>query len=185
MRHKAIILAAVSLATLGASFFATVLAKPRRAATTTAPSGPAVLSWLNVSTQQRSEIEKDDRAFPAESATLMRALKEQRQALAALLRAENASDAEILAQVDRVGSAERDLQKRVTQYVLRVRHHLTPEQQVKLMGLCANGVQGGGRCKWCATATTCRCAPEGGAGTPDTGGGTGRGPGPHRGPPGK
>lgn len=90
-----------------------------------------------------------------------------------------ATDQDILDQVERVIAAQDTLERRVAQHIVAVRGHLTPDQQKRLLGLCAKQVrkhrhQGWGRGYG-------RGMHRGGAGH-EHGGGKGRGHGPgHRG----
>jgi len=128
-------------------------------ATTTAASTPPLCRWQALSGQQQAGVTQGDSTFDRDAAALREAVHSSRATLAALLESPTTPDAEILAQVDRVGAAENQLQRRVVEHVLRIRHHLTADQQRQLMGLCAGGLRGEG---------------------PGRGmGGMGRGPGPH------
>ncbi len=184
MRRKLLTTFLLCLAAGSLTFLTTVLAKPAGSndAAKATVENPALI-WLGISPAQRAEIEQDDPRFADESSGLMAELLRARQALAALLESSTAGDQQILDQVDLVNEIEHRLERRVTQYVLRVRHHLTADQQKRLMGLCAQGFQGHGRCrgvlKYGSTTqpTQGDQAPAGGRGM------GGRGPGPHRGPP--
>lgn len=57
----------------------------------------------------------------------------------------DATDEQILSQIERVNEAEHALERRVTSYLLKVRHHLTAEQRMRLMNLAAERVCEPGR----------------------------------------
>lgn len=122
------------------TFLLTVEAAP----SASSPAAPPLDRWLALSAAQQQEITRDDPTFDADSAALRDQVLKARNTLAAMLEAAGPSEADILAQVDRVSAAENALQRRVTQYVLRIRHRLTTQQQMNLMGLCANAVRGQG-----------------------------------------
>ena len=130
-----------------AAFLATVKAAP--SAVSTGANAAPLYRWLAMSPAQQQEIAQDDPTFEADSTALRDKILATRNTLASMLEAPDATEAEILAQVDRVSAAENALQRRITQYVLRIRNHLTNQQQLNLMGLCANAVRsqgyGGGR----------------------------------------
>lgn len=124
------------------TFLVTVKAAPSAAATSS--NATPLCRWLAMSPAQQQEITKDDPAFDADSAALRDKVLAARNTLASMLETPATPEADILAQVDRVSAAENALQRRVTQYVLRIRDHLTTQQQLNLMGLCANAVRGQG-----------------------------------------
>ena len=156
MTRRMWIIGVVSLAAGLIAFLSTVWAAP---AATSAASARPLCRWLALSGVQQGEISQDDPTFDTDVATLREAARSSRVTLATMMESPNTPDAEILTQVDRVAAAEHQLQRRVVEYVLRIRHHLSADQQRQLMGLCAGGMRGNG--------------PGRGAG------GMGRGPGPH------
>lgn len=63
---------------------------------------------------------------------------------------------------DRVAEAHAALERRVAEHLLAIRPLLTPEQQRKLLGFCAEGVRA--RCReTCTGAAHGGCAASGGA----------------------
>jgi Spy/CpxP family protein refolding chaperone len=124
------------------AFLMTVNAAPSAASTTN--NAAPLCRWLALSPTQQQEITQADPTFDADSASLGEKVLAARDTLASMMEAPNPVEADVLAQVDRVSAAENALQRRVTQYVLRIRNHLTNQQQLNLMGLCANAVRGQG-----------------------------------------
>jgi hypothetical protein len=111
----------------------------------TASAGMAPLCrWLALTPAQQQAVTQDDPTFDADAAALRQSVWAARDTLATMLQAADTPEADVLAQVDRVSAAENALQRRITQYVLRIRQRLTSEQQQNLMGLCANAVRGPG-----------------------------------------
>jgi hypothetical protein len=139
-----------------------------------APAGPtdeaanALMRWLNASPRQQAELHADDPNFAADLVRLRTELQTRRSELAVSLEDPAASDAQIRSRVEAVIAASAALERRVTDYLLLVRKHLTAEQQRRLFGLCAEGVRQGPGRRWRG-------------GTEDDGAGRGRGPGGGRG----
>ena len=149
------------------SFFVTV-AQVRHGA----PATP-LEHYLGLSAERAQLVQKADPAFSVEAERLSATLDTARDGLARLLETPSATDREILDQVEQVITAQDALERRVARHVLAIRPHLTPDQQKRLMGLCAHGVRQGGGSRW-----------RGGRGERDAGGlGPGRGGG-HGGGPG-
>jgi hypothetical protein len=124
------------------TFLVTVKAAP--ATVTTTSSTAPLCRWLALSPAQQQEVAQDDSTFEADAAALRQNVWAARDTLATMLQTADTPEADVLAQVDRVSAAENALQRRVTQYVLRIRPRLTSEQQQNLMGLCADAVRGPG-----------------------------------------
>jgi hypothetical protein len=143
MRHASMITVAVIALGAGVGSFVGTMAQGERPAALEAPlkDANAFERWLGLSSNQVVEIAKDDPAFTAEAASLAGTLDQERDGLAALLEAVATPDQEILTQVERVIAAHDALERRVAAHVLAVRHHLTFDQQERLMGLCAASVR--------------------------------------------
>jgi hypothetical protein len=127
------------------AFLVTVKAGTATSAPVTDAAVPAPLSeWLELSAVQRRELAQNDPTYDADWAALRDKVGAERDILGTMMQARDAKEAEVLAQVDRVSAAENALQRRITQHVLRLRDGLTTQQQMNLMGLCANAVRGQG-----------------------------------------
>jgi Spy/CpxP family protein refolding chaperone len=127
------------------AFLVTVKAMPTTGHAASNPAVPAPLSqWLDLSAAQQRKLANDDPTYDADWVALRDKVWAEREALATMMQAPNAKEAEVLTQVDRVSAAENALQRRITQHVLRLRQGLTTQQQLNLMGLCANAVRGHG-----------------------------------------
>jgi uncharacterized membrane protein len=113
----------------------------RRAAS--AQAADPVGRWLALSPEQTAEVQKDDAPFAADMQSLGNRVRQERQKLADLLESASTPDGEMHAQLQRALDADAALQRRVLDYVLRVRPHLSAEQQRQLLGLCAQGFRGG------------------------------------------
>lgn len=94
-------------------------------------------SCIEFTPEQRQLFEQIDPEFDAESASLAEAVSQQQDQLALLLASSTADDAAIFAQLDQTLETRSQLEHRTVQYVLRIRSHLTLEQQKMLVGLCA------------------------------------------------
>jgi len=168
-RFGTIVVAAVSLGAGVGSFFATRATQPAAPAAASQPSaetdtarpgaratdharGPRrygiLARWLGLSPQQLRVVEHDDPHFAREAAELDAQLRHEQEKLAALLEAISTPDEQILEQLERVIAAHAALERRVARYVLKIRHHLSPDQQRRLLGLCASGVRKAAGRQW-------------------------------------
>jgi hypothetical protein len=138
-----------------------------------------LMDWLNVPAQQRAEISAHDPHFAAALRSLRATLAQKRADLAASLDDPNAPDEAIRAKLEALLAADANLERRVADYLLSVRHYLTADQQRKLFGLCAEGVRQGPNCPWRMGADGSPGRGRGmGMGRGASGGGGGFGPGP-------
>jgi hypothetical protein len=101
----------------------------------------AMAAWLVLDEAQAKAVEKADPTFHAESDEMAQGLEAERARLAAILEDSAVSDQAILDQVERVIAAGNVLERRVAQYVVAIRPHLSPDQRSKLMDLCARNVR--------------------------------------------
>jgi hypothetical protein len=85
-------------------------------------------------------VEAADPTFVADHARLDAAMTAERDRLAKLLESAADDDA-IMKQVEVVMTAHNEVERRVAQHLLRIRKHLTPQQQKRLMDLAAEGVR--------------------------------------------
>jgi len=140
-------IAFVAALCFGGSFFGTVVT---RLQTTTAPaSAPCspLARRLGLNPEQVKVLEAHDPQFAEDFRALREKLEEARLTLAAVFEKESATGDEIRAQVEAAIEAHNQLERRVAEYVITVRDHLTPEQQKRLFGLCAEKVRESGR-RW-------------------------------------
>jgi rubredoxin len=112
--------------------------------------------WLDLPTEQCRPLCGVDPDFKAEARALAADLREQREAFASLLEDTQSTDEAILAQSEQVIATHDALERRVVRHILLIRPHLTPAQQQRLMGLCAEGIR-----QW--PDYPCTRGPEGGA----------------------
>jgi hypothetical protein len=139
MSRRLILLTVLCLAAGVGAFVATWAAGPGPEA----PPLAELAAWLKLSPEQVAQIKKEDPTFAAEAAQMSATLRAERLKLASLLETAEATDAQVLAQLDKVNTAENTLEGRVARYVLRIRHHLDAGQQKKLLGLVARGLREG------------------------------------------
>jgi hypothetical protein len=165
---RVLVLTIVCASCAGASFLATVWSAPPAASAPAPAQATAFLRWLNVTADQQHEIQLDDPAFERDVSILRAAVQSDRAALAALLTDTDARENEVLPQIDRLAEADHKLQRRIGEYLLRVRDHLTQEQRLQLVDLCAATLQ--------PPPASSNAAPLGrGQGGPGRGMGFGRG----------
>lgn len=146
MWGRAIGLLTVAAASALAAYTATVSTRPATAPTTSPAKDAAtetLLNWLEASPQQRRVLAAHDVEFGSELKQLKADLESKRKEFAAALERANAPRDEILARLEAMLTADGALQRRIAEYLLSVRDHLTPEQQQKLFGLCAEEARHG------------------------------------------
>ncbi|MFQ5496140.1 MAG: Spy/CpxP family protein refolding chaperone [Phycisphaerae bacterium] len=97
--------------------------------------------WLELTAQQQRSVEQADASFAQDGRVLTGELRAERETLAGLLMKPDVSDDVIRAQLERVIDREVTLERRVSEFVLRIRRHLNPEQRLKLMELVAGGLR--------------------------------------------
>ena len=161
---KTVAVAIIAILAGAASFFATRAIASREPVAFGGGSSRqrpcrALTSWMQLSAEQTEAIGRDDPDFEADCVRLDSELMEQRMILADLLAKPSTPKADILGQVEQVITTHNALERRVAQYLLVVRDHLSADQQKQLMGLCAKSVRNrpcsslrgckGGRCKGC------------------------------------
>jgi len=90
---------------------------------------------IALTTEQRDFIQSAaERAQPRIQETEQR-VREEVQKLASLISKERVDETAVLAQSDRITSAERDLRRTQLGLLISIKNKLTPEQQTKLKGL--------------------------------------------------
>lgn len=102
--------------------------------------------WLSLTPEQAKSLQAEDPTFDADRRRLQEKQEAARDALAAVLANDAASDEEIRSKIEESIDAHTQLERRVADHLLKVRKHLTPAQRRQLFDLCAEHVrQGGGR----------------------------------------
>jgi hypothetical protein len=147
---RKIILGMLAAALVGVgAYAASVATKPApKPAQSSDAATAALMDWLQVPANQRSEIQLHDPAFAEDLKALRQTLAVKRADLAAALDDPNASDESIRAKLEALIAADANLERRAADYLLTVRHHLTKDQQRRLFALCAEGVRQGPNCPW-------------------------------------
>jgi Spy/CpxP family protein refolding chaperone len=133
---------------LAAAAFAATVAWPQPASQPADPAERGLSKWLGLSERQQAEVGSVDAEFEADTLRLRNELAQARSELAAQLERTASTDAEILAQVERVITAHDALERRVAQHLVKLRPHLTVAQQKRLFDLCAEGVREAGGRRW-------------------------------------
>ncbi len=134
----------ISLAS-GVVAFAAARSAARPATTSTSPTTATdpLFDWLGVPPAQRAALTGHDPGFPDDLSKLRTGLATARASLASALEDPASSSEEIQSRVEAVIAAGNATDRRIVGYIVSVRSHLTPEQQKRLLGLCAQGVREG------------------------------------------
>ena len=187
MNRKALYLLGSCAAVFAASLAGTIAARSQPSSEQKPGFGSPLARWLDLDKKTAEEIESLDPGFAGERKSLQEELVDARSALATLLEDENVTNERIRGQIEDCIAKHNALERRVAQYLLTVRDHLTPDQQKRLFRLCAEGVRkgrghgwgrgggrGGGRCETCGRGgggggERCECCGRGGGGGRDHG----------------
>jgi hypothetical protein len=150
MNRRVTILSAalVALSGLGAYTATITTRSTSQPATSSDDATEALLSWLNASAEQRSQLRQADAGFASELKQLKANVAGNRTVLASLLEKPEATNEQIMAALEKVIAANNALERRVAKYLLSVREHLTLEQQRRLLNLCAEEVRRGRGYQW-------------------------------------
>lgn len=163
----------------GGSLLGTVAVRSQNVTASEPVAQSPVAKRLRLDPEQAKIIEASDPQFIDDLRALRRNLEQARSMLAAAFEDENISDDEIRDRVEAAIEAHNRLERRVAEYLIAVRDHLTPKQQRQLYGLCAEKVRECGR-RWRRGWGRHDDAPGGGFGRGKgrgRGGGQGRGEG--------
>lgn len=101
----------------------------------------ALGDWLRLLPKQFDEISKVDPAFAVERDEMEAELAAERERLASMFENATASDEAIMAQVEKVIEIHDVLERRVANYLLALRPHLTGEQRARLFERCGKEVR--------------------------------------------
>ncbi|MCB9851633.1 MAG: hypothetical protein H6819_00950 [Phycisphaerales bacterium] len=101
----------------------------------------ALGGWLRLMPDQFAEIAKVDPTFATERDEMEADLAAERERLASMFENATASDEAIMAQVEKVIEIHDTLERRVANYLLALRPHLTSAQRAKLFELCGKEVR--------------------------------------------
>jgi hypothetical protein len=105
-----------------------------------APSTP-LAQWLHLEHEQATEVDKHDPQFAEDVRKLRETLANERARLITLFENIETSDEELRQQIEVVIDAHNQVELRVADYLITVRHHLTPAQQQRLFSLCAENIR--------------------------------------------
>ena len=137
------------------SFVVTVAARAKPARPAAEGQWDALMEWLHVPAAQRSQILEHDPQFAQDLRSLRQELATRRGELAKALEDAGAADLEIRQRSEAVSTANVALERRVTDHLLAIRHHLSSDQQKTLFGLCAEGVREGCGWRWRSGQSAC------------------------------
>lgn len=152
-------------------FVATVATRSQTSEPVSPASTSPLAQWLHFDKEQSAAVDEHDPQFPKEVRKLREALAEERGRLIALFENVDTPNDDLRQQINTVIETHNQLEWRVADYLLTVRHHLTPAQQQRLFSLCAENVrycwreqrwrqgrgQGGATC---SCGGNCQCRPN-------------------------
>ena len=105
-----------------------------------APSTP-LAQWLHLEQDQAAEVSEHDPHFAEDVQKLRDTLANERARLITLFENIETSDEDLRQQIEVVIDAHNQVERRVADYLITVRHHLTPAQQQRLFSLCADNIR--------------------------------------------
>lgn len=97
--------------------------------------------WLHLDAESAEAINAYDPGFTKDLARLRGELAEARNDLIAMFENVNTRDEELRKQIESVIEAHNQLERRVSNYLVGVRSHLTSAQQQRLFSLCADNMR--------------------------------------------
>lgn len=100
-----------------------------------------VCRWLALSPEQQRIIREADPSYDTERGTLMSEIQKTAADLASALANDHSSDQEVLDKLEKGIAAHDRLERRVTEHLLKVRQHLSPDQRKQLFDVCAEHVR--------------------------------------------
>ncbi len=182
MNRRALYLLGACVSVFAASLAGTIVARSQPTTEEKPRFDSPLGRWLELDQKTAEEIEALDPRFAEERKSLQDELADARAALATLLEDENVTNERIRGRIEDCIAKHNALERRVAQYLLTVRDHLTLAQQKRLFRLCAEGVRkgrghgwgrragqdggGGGRCETCGRGggggERCECCGRGG-----------------------
>lgn len=114
----------------------------------TTAAAQSMIDWLGLTREQAAGVQDIQARFAADRAPLETRLAAEREQLATLLENPMATDEEIRQQVENVIAAHGALERRVADYLVAMRPHLTADQQNRLFNRFASSVREGGGWRW-------------------------------------
>lgn len=108
----------------------------------------SVTDWLEMTPRQAAAVRDIEAPFAADRALLEASLVAEREHLATMLENPAARDDEILRQVEKVIAAHNALERRVAEFLVAMRPHLSATQQKRLFDRLASTVREGGGWRW-------------------------------------
>ena len=131
----------------GGSFLGTVAVRSQTVITPERVAQSPIAKRLKLDPDQAKIVEAHDPSFVDDLNTLRTNLEVARSRLVAAFENENVTDDEIRQRVEATIEAHNQLERRVAEYLIAVRDHLTPKQKRQLYGFCAEKVRECGK-RW-------------------------------------
>jgi len=151
----------------GASFLWTVSTQSQDVTVTppTAAAASPLACCFDMEPEQAESIAAQDPTFTQDLRILRGRFQDAQTALVAAFEMESATDEEIRSRVEAAIEAHNKLERRMANYIIKVRSHLTPCQQKRLFGLCAQNIRECGK-RWGGRGSGCDGGktPEGACG---------------------
>jgi Spy/CpxP family protein refolding chaperone len=94
---------------------------------------------LGLSGEQKEYLKTEIRQAQLKFTELQWKLQDEMEKLVALVKQPHVDEQQVLAQLDKLLSAEREVKKQQVTLLVRIKNKLTPEQQTKLTDLRAKG----------------------------------------------
>lgn len=87
---------------------------------------------INLTDDQKNSLKTDLRQAQTKFTELQWQLEDQAEKMASLLKQPHPDEQQVLAQLDKVLNAEREIKREQISLLIRIKNRLTPEQQAKL-----------------------------------------------------
>lgn len=127
---------------LGAGAFAAsrLISGQPRLAQATPPGFGLVQDYLGLTPEQREKFAQVDARFGRERLQLRERIWQAREDVVEVLRDPASTREQALDAVDRLGEAQREMQRNTVEYLFELRRHLTSAQREKLIGTMGRGM---------------------------------------------
>ena len=143
MNKQNLVLIAAVIAVMAGAHLATIAVG--QDAETSPPKGhdSVIVRWLDLAGETAEIVAAEDRAFRRESRQLQRRVQIEQLELATMFESDEATEADLREQFDKLAAAHLAVHKRVADHVLAIRPHLDADQRARLNEFMARQIRGG------------------------------------------
>lgn len=143
MNKQNLVLIAAVIAVMAGAHLATIAVG--QDAETSPPKGhdSVIVRWLDLAGETAEIVAAEDRAFRRESRQLQRRVQIEQLELATMFESDEATEADLREQFDKLAAAHLAVHTRVADHVLAIRPHLDADQRARFNEFMARQMRGG------------------------------------------